>query len=564
MPPIPDGPLEDVKRENDLESAKFTKDKETVDVIQPTAKLIGLTKEQLEQYRNDPFWKTIRYTLFIVFWLIWLAMFIGAILIVVLSPKCVDVEWQNKMTVYKIFSLAYKDADNTLDSNAGFGDFAGIMEKLGEIKQMGISVIWPTPILNYDKNKLSPEAVLDLEISTELGGQEAFKELIKAAHTKDLKVLVDLPLTVAPGNGNWVKLKGIKNGILTSTNDASLLNLKNPEIQEPLLALARKFVNLGVDALNLADYGLLGQNDEDLILFANKINSDPKLKNMLIYLFLRILNVGGNINSINPLFGKGESKGLNALLTKLNGNIDSIKSKNNTNNNVINEQLIKPNIWNIGNLNIKGYRIDQLLTDISLPDQRKAISHLFSLVELFIPGPVVVLYGEELGALSGKFGNKNPSQIVYPWDNSSIYTKDNQFFAVPQIVKNGDYESQIKDEYSPLKVFSKLAKLRQQSDFILGELVHNSLNNLDLYLLNRYPFGSFGHYALLINWNKTENNILIKEFLNKINSKKVNILTSTEKTLWEETQKLFDNYVDEMAEQKIVFPAFSAMIIKSE
>jgi glycosidase len=56
-----------------------------------------------------------------------------------------------------------------------------------------------------------------LEISAELGGEDAFKELIKSAHTKDLKVLVDLPLTVASGNGNWVQKKGIKDGFSTST-----------------------------------------------------------------------------------------------------------------------------------------------------------------------------------------------------------------------------------------------------------------------------------------------------------------------------------------------------------
>jgi hypothetical protein len=39
--------------------AKFTKESENVDV-QPTTRLIGLTKEQLEQYRNDPFWKPVR------------------------------------------------------------------------------------------------------------------------------------------------------------------------------------------------------------------------------------------------------------------------------------------------------------------------------------------------------------------------------------------------------------------------------------------------------------------------------------------------------------------------
>jgi len=38
-----------------------------------------------------------------------------------------------------------------------------------------------------------------------------------------------------------------------------------------------------------------------------------------------------------------------------------LKSKNNENNTNGNAEQI---IWNIGNINAKGYRIDQLLTDI--------------------------------------------------------------------------------------------------------------------------------------------------------------------------------------------------------
>lgn len=40
------------------QSPRF-QDAENVDVT-PSSKLIGLTKEQLEQYRNDPFWKSVR------------------------------------------------------------------------------------------------------------------------------------------------------------------------------------------------------------------------------------------------------------------------------------------------------------------------------------------------------------------------------------------------------------------------------------------------------------------------------------------------------------------------
>ena len=56
------------------------------------------------------------------------------------------------------------------------------------------------------------------------------------------------------------------------------------------------------------------------------------------------------------------------MLTTLNENIDSIQLKSkNTNESNINGnegQLITQTVWDIGNLNSKGYRIDQLLTDI--------------------------------------------------------------------------------------------------------------------------------------------------------------------------------------------------------
>uniref|UniRef100_A0A183CK17 SLC3A2_N domain-containing protein n=1 Tax=Globodera pallida TaxID=36090 RepID=A0A183CK17_GLOPA len=145
-------------------------DTDAVDIVQPTAKLIGLTKEQLEQYRNDPFWKAIRYSLFVAFWLVWLAMFVGAILIVVLSPKCHQVNWTEKMVAYKVFTLAYSDSKN------GIGDFATVGKKLEDLKNIGVSAIWPTPVLKYYKNALGPEAIEKLEVSDQLGGVDAFKD----------------------------------------------------------------------------------------------------------------------------------------------------------------------------------------------------------------------------------------------------------------------------------------------------------------------------------------------------------------------------------------------------
>ena len=50
----------------------------------------GLTKQELLQYADDPFWVKLRSALLLLFWVIWFGMLASAILIIVLSPKCPD------------------------------------------------------------------------------------------------------------------------------------------------------------------------------------------------------------------------------------------------------------------------------------------------------------------------------------------------------------------------------------------------------------------------------------------------------------------------------------------
>lgn len=45
-------------------------------------------KEELMKYAKDPFWVRLRWTLFVLFWLLWTAMLVGAIVIVIAAPKC--------------------------------------------------------------------------------------------------------------------------------------------------------------------------------------------------------------------------------------------------------------------------------------------------------------------------------------------------------------------------------------------------------------------------------------------------------------------------------------------
>lgn len=48
----------------------------------------GMTKEELLKFANDPFWQRLRWTFFILFWALWVAMLAGAIWIILKAPKC--------------------------------------------------------------------------------------------------------------------------------------------------------------------------------------------------------------------------------------------------------------------------------------------------------------------------------------------------------------------------------------------------------------------------------------------------------------------------------------------
>lgn len=51
---------------------------------------VGLGKEELMKYANDPFWVRLRWFLFILFWVLWIAMLVGAIVIIILAPRCAE------------------------------------------------------------------------------------------------------------------------------------------------------------------------------------------------------------------------------------------------------------------------------------------------------------------------------------------------------------------------------------------------------------------------------------------------------------------------------------------
>ncbi len=86
---------------------------------------VGLTKEELEKYANDPYWKRVRLVLLVLFWVAWVGMLVAAIVIIIVAPKCPprpDLDWWQSSVIYQVYPRSYKDAK----AQDGKGDLQGI------------------------------------------------------------------------------------------------------------------------------------------------------------------------------------------------------------------------------------------------------------------------------------------------------------------------------------------------------------------------------------------------------------------------------------------------------
>ena len=76
------------------------------------------------------------------------------------------------------------------------GDFKGIINNLEYIDELGLNTIHVSPIFSHDTDDYLGYAVVDYNVADSFGGSEDFTTLIEEAHARDLKIVIDFPLTI--------------------------------------------------------------------------------------------------------------------------------------------------------------------------------------------------------------------------------------------------------------------------------------------------------------------------------------------------------------------------------
>lgn len=108
--------------------------------------------------------------------------------------------WWQKSVVYQIYPRSFMDSNGD-----GIGDLQGIIGKLDYLRNLGVDVIWLSPFY------ASPNADNGYDISDyqkimeEFGTMDDFDELLKEAHQRNLKIIIDMVVNHSSDEHEWFK-----------------------------------------------------------------------------------------------------------------------------------------------------------------------------------------------------------------------------------------------------------------------------------------------------------------------------------------------------------------------
>ena len=191
--------------------------------------------------------------------------------------------WYKDAIFYQVYVRAF------YDSNAdGHGDIRGLTQKLDYVKELGVDCLWLMPIYPSPLKDDGYDIADYYNISQTFGTVDDFKALLDAAHTRGIRIIMDLVLNHTSDQHEWFKAaRADRNSpyrdyyvwsdddqkykdariIFIDTEPSNWtwdekteqyywhrfyasqpdLNYDNPKVQEEMLNIARFWLDLGID-----------------------------------------------------------------------------------------------------------------------------------------------------------------------------------------------------------------------------------------------------------------------------------------------------------------------------
>jgi len=106
--------------------------------------------------------------------------------------------WWKEAVIYQIYPRSFKDSNGD-----GIGDLKGITQKLDYLVSLGVDVLWLSPIFKSPNDDNGYDVSDYCAIMNEFGTMADFDELLEKAHSKGLKIILDLVVNHSSDEHAW-------------------------------------------------------------------------------------------------------------------------------------------------------------------------------------------------------------------------------------------------------------------------------------------------------------------------------------------------------------------------
>jgi len=209
-----------------------------------------------------------------------------------------DAQWYRKAVFYEVLVRAFADSNGD-----GTGDLKGLIGKLDYLQWLGIDALWVPPFYQSPLKDGGYDVADFRSVLPEFGTLDDARELIRAAHERGMRIVLDLPLNHTSDQHPWFQAsrsdpdgpygdwyvwrdddRGYPNTriIFTDTEVSNWafdpvrrqyyfhrffshqpdLNYENPAVRAEILDTMRFWFNLGVDGLRLDAVPYLFESEE--------------------------------------------------------------------------------------------------------------------------------------------------------------------------------------------------------------------------------------------------------------------------------------------------------------
>jgi neopullulanase len=333
------------------------------------------------------------------------------------------------------------------------GDLRGIVDKLGYLKDLGITALYLNPIFASASNHRY-HTYDYMEVDPLLGGNDAFRELLDAAHAQEIRVVIDGVFNHASrgfwafhhileegGNSPYLDwfivhdwpLRPYEHTKENSHNYAAWwgipalpkFNVANPGVRQYLLDVARYWIEFGADGWRLDV-----PEEIDDAEFWRDFRKIVKAANPEAYITGEIWHPapewlqGDRFDSVmNYLFSRAAINyfGAKTLHADYKPGGYALSSLNTRQFNTAVKEMLAIYDWEINLAQLNLIDSHDTARTLWMVGGDESALRLCTLFQMTMPGAPCIYYGDEIGMTGG---HEPASRAAFPWDEEESWDHD--------------------------------------------------------------------------------------------------------------------------------------------